>query len=218
MQQSERGKELTKTSEGLRLKAYQDTGGVWTIGYGHTNGVRPNQVITKEVADQLFEADNDFAEHCVNKFALPCTQNQFDALVDFVFNVGPSQFLSSTLLKLHKAGEYDKAAAEFPKWKYDNGKVIRGLVVRRAAEKALYSLQEPEEARQRTDEPEHSASPVAYSEPASPSPSAVQSSPAQPAPASETARESDSALAALFARALGLLRKLAAGKAPQDKG
>jgi hypothetical protein len=57
--------------------------------------------------------------------AAPCSQGQFDALVDFVFNVGPSQFLTSHLLKYHKAGEYDKAAAEFPKWKYDNGKVIR---------------------------------------------------------------------------------------------
>jgi lysozyme len=123
------------------LRSYRDTGGVWTIGYGHTNGVRPNQLISYETAESLLKADMKYAVDIVNQHALPCTQNQFDALVDFVFNVGPSQFLHSTLLKLHKAGEYDKAAEEFPKWKLDNGRVIKGLVVRRQKEKDLYSLQ-----------------------------------------------------------------------------
>lgn len=138
MQVSEAGLELTRKSEGLRLIAYKDTGGVWTIGYGHTGGVRPNQMITEDVAVTLLKHDMDYSVNVVNQHALPCTQGQFDALCDFVFNVGAVQFLHSTLLRLHKAGEYEKAAAEFPRWKYDNGKVISGLVKRRAAERALY--------------------------------------------------------------------------------
>lgn len=142
MTPSENCYSLTKKSEGCRLRAYQDTGGVWTIGYGHTGGVRPNQQITQQMADTLLKHDMEYAATVVNEHALPCTQNQFDALVDFVFNVGPTQFLHSTLFRLHKAGEYTKAAAEFPKWKFDNGKVIEGLVVRRKAEQELYSRQE----------------------------------------------------------------------------
>jgi lysozyme len=138
MQVSDNGLDLTEKSEGCRLRAYVDTGGVLTIGYGHTGGVRENQVITQDVAEVLLRHDISYAEDIVNTHALPCTQGQFDALVDFVFNVGPSQFLTSHLLKFHLAGEYDKAADEFPKWKYDNGVVIDGLVTRRAAEAALY--------------------------------------------------------------------------------
>lgn len=143
MQPDDRCYALTKESEGCKLKAYQDTGGVWTIGYGHTGGVRAGQTITNEIAETLLRHDMEYAVSVVNAHALPCTQGQFDALVDFVFNVGPSQFLASTLLKYHLAKQYDKAAAEFAKWRYDNGKVEPGLVVRRQKERDLYSLQEP---------------------------------------------------------------------------
>ncbi len=138
MEVSELGLQLTKDSEGLRLRAYKDTGGVWTIGYGHTGGVRPNQVITADMAELLLVHDLNYATGIVNQHCLPCTQGQFNALVDFVFNVGPSQFLKSSLLRFHKAGQYDKAAAEFPKWRYDNGKVIAGLVTRRKHEREMY--------------------------------------------------------------------------------
>lgn len=143
MQVSEKGLKLTEDSEGCRLRAYLDTGGVWTIGYGHTEKVRPNDTIDLATAVTLLKHDIEYASSVVNAYALPCTQGQFDALVDFVFNVGPTQFLKSSLLRYHKAGQYDKAAAEFPKWKYDNGRVIKGLVKRRAAEAALYTHQEP---------------------------------------------------------------------------
>lgn len=143
MQSSEAGMKLTEDSEGCRLKAYQDTGGVWTIGYGHTGNVKPNSTITQEQAEALLHLDRKYAETCVNQHALPCTQGQFDALVDFVFNVGPSQFLTSHLLRYHRAGQYDLAAKEFPKWKYDNGTVEPGLVKRRSAEAALYSQPAP---------------------------------------------------------------------------
>jgi lysozyme len=208
MKVSQQGLKLTEASEGCRLKAYQDTGGVWTIGYGHTNGVRPNQVITQEVAEHLLQLDQQTAENCVNKFALPCTQGQFDALVDFVFNVGPSQFLSSHLYKYHKAGEYDKAAAEFPKWKYDNGKVIQGLVTRRLAERALYSRQEPAEDHQQTDVPERSASSAVGSVLASQETGVVQSSPVQPVPTSNTVPASNNAQSVFEFRFGVLLRKL----------
>lgn len=211
MKRSNAGLQLTEDSEGLRLKAYQDTGGIWTIGFGHTNGVKPNQVITKEVAEQLFELDSKFAEDCVNKYALPCTQGQFDALVDFVFNVGPSQFLNSTLLKYHKAGEYDKAAAEFPKWKYDNGKVEPGLVKRRAKEQALYTRQEPLGDHQHTDVPECSAASVPDPAPVvSPEVSSLPSV-APPVPASGTVPASGNGLAALVSQGAELFRSLIAG-------
>jgi lysozyme len=138
MQPSEHCYHLTKESEGCVLRAYQDTGGVWTIGYGHTGGVREGQVISQDQADILLKHDMKYAISFVNAHALPCTQGQFDALVDFVFNVGPSLFLQSTLLRRHKAGLYKEAAAEFPKWKYDNGKVFKGLIERREKERALY--------------------------------------------------------------------------------
>lgn len=214
MLQSKVGRQLTESSEGLRLKSYLDTGGVWTIGYGHTNGVKPNQVITKEIADQLFEIDNDFAENCINKYALPCNQNQFDALVDFVFNVGPAQFLSSHLYRYHKSGEYDKAAAEFPKWKYDNGKVIPGLVTRRAAEQHLYNHQGPVVARPNTDAPTRSEPSVAGSASPRPGPDAVQSSPVPPVLASNTAPGSNNGQSEFLSQAWGLVRNLI-GKGPK---
>lgn len=139
MEYSQKGIALTEGCEGLRLTAYQDTGGVWTIGYGHTGGVRPHQVIDSATADTLFRHDVEYAVRIVKEHCLPCTQNQFDALVDFVFNVGPSQFLASHLYSYHKSGEYKKAAAEFPKWKFDNGRVIDGLVTRRQKERELYA-------------------------------------------------------------------------------
>lgn len=139
MQPSENCYKLTEESEGCRLKAYQDTGGVWTIGYGHTGGVAPNSTITQELANTLLEHDMQYAANIVNTHCSPCSQGQFDALTDFVFNVGPTQFLTSHLYRYHVAGEYDKAAAEFPKWKYDNGQVEPGLVTRRERERLLYT-------------------------------------------------------------------------------
>lgn len=139
MQLSEKGRKQIELSEGLRLIAYKDTGGVWTIGYGHTNGVKPGQVITEAIADQLFSIDIQSSVDTVNRFGGKCTQGQFDALVDFVFNLGAARFLGSTLRRKHLAGDYKGALNEFPKWKYDNGKVIKGLVERRKREVELYA-------------------------------------------------------------------------------
>jgi lysozyme len=175
---------------------------------GHTGGVKPNQVITNEIAETLLEHDMQYAASIVNTHCLPCTQGQFDALTDFVFNVGPSQFLSSHLFTYHKTRQYDKAADEFPKWKYDNGKVIPGLVTRRAKERELYTSQEPQADHPHTDVPEHSVPSVDGSASANPGPSVDQSSVAPPAPVSSTAPASNSGQSEFVAQALVLLRKL----------
>jgi lysozyme len=199
---------LTESSEGCALRAYQDTGGVWTIGYGHTKNVKPNDVITSAMAQILLEHDMEYASSVVNTHCLPCTQNQFDALVDFVFNVGPSQFLGSHLYQYHVSGEYDKAAAEFPKWKYDNGKVEPGLVVRRGLEQSLYTRQEPEADHPHTDGQGHSVSSVPCSVPANQEKDASQSSPAPPAQSSETVPASNNEPSGFVATALALLGRI----------
>lgn len=211
MQISLRGLSLTENSEGCRLTSYQDTGGVWTIGYGHTRNVGPGQKITQDQAATLLQADMQAATVVVNNHCLPCTQGQFDALADFVFNVGAVQFLSSHLFAYHKAREYDKAADEFPKWKYDNGKVEQGLVTRRAAEKALYTLQEPVEVHQHIDGPEHSAVSAPDPAPVVSSGESNQPLPVLPVPASLVAQASGNTLSVFLSQASESFRSLIAG-------
>jgi lysozyme len=129
---------LIRDAEGRRLRAYQDSRGVWTIGIGHTRGVRQGMTCTEAQAETWLEQDLAEAEATVNRLALPCTQNQFDALVSFVFNEGPTKFAGSTLLHLHRARDYAAAAGEFGKWIYCDHKVLPGLIKRRAAEAHLY--------------------------------------------------------------------------------
>lgn len=199
---------LTEKSEGCRLKAYQDTGGVWTIGYGHTNGVQPNQTITQAMAEVLLKHDMEYASKFVEQHAGVCTQGQFDALTDFVFNVGPSQFLSSHLYRYHTSGQYEKAAAEFPKWKYDNGKVEPGLVARRSLEQALYSRQAPSGVRPHTDELGHSVEPTVGSVPAGPERDVAPPSPVPSVPVSGTAPVSGIPPSEFLSQASALLRRL----------
>lgn len=130
---------LTQQFEGLRLEAYQDTGGVWTIGYGHTKGVKKGDKCTEAQALAWLMEDMREAEQTVNELVkIPVTQNQFDALVDFVFNLGRKAFRDSTLLRLLNTGDYKSAYNQFARWKYDNGRVIEGLVRRRKAEADLF--------------------------------------------------------------------------------
>jgi lysozyme len=132
------GKAIIKAQEGLRLKAYQDTGGIWTIGYGHTRGVKPGMVITEAQADDFLTADLEEAEAAVRKLFPSTTQSQFDALASFTFNLGEGQVGKSTLRTLHNAGNYAGAANEFGRWVFDNSVKLNGLIKRRAAEAALY--------------------------------------------------------------------------------
>lgn len=137
---SENGIKLIKNFEGCRLEAYKCPAGVWTIGYGHTGAeVHAGLKITQEQANKYLK--NDLLIHCNNVSRLvkkPLTQNQFDALVSFEYNVGYGNFASSTMLKLLNQGKYSEAALQFGRWVYANKKVLSGLVKRRQAEKDLF--------------------------------------------------------------------------------
>ncbi|KVL67387.1 lysozyme [Burkholderia ubonensis] len=151
---SKSGLQLTEQFEGCRLTAYQDSVGVWTIGYGHTGpDVYKGLTITQAQAEALLMKDIAKATAAVNRLVtldragdpdtdgLPdLTQEEFDALVDFTFNLGAGNLASSTLLKKLNAGDIEGAAAEFPKWVHAGGKVLAGLVKRRDAERALFLL------------------------------------------------------------------------------
>ena len=141
---SQRGLDLTKRFEaagGPNLTAYwDDKGHCWTIGYGHT-GPDVHQGLTW-VVDQCNAAlvrDVQFAEHCVNTLVtVALSQNQFDALVDFVFNEGCGNFKQSSLLRFLNKGFIAQASAEFPKWHFAGGVDMPGLLVRRLAERTLF--------------------------------------------------------------------------------
>ena len=109
MKTSNNGIELIKRHEGLRLNAYKCTSGKLTIGYGHTKGVKIGQTITKEEAERLLREDLIVAENEINRHNLNLNQNQFDALVSFVFNVGIGNFQTSTLLKKIKLDPNNKS-------------------------------------------------------------------------------------------------------------
>lgn len=139
MEYSRKGLDLTERSEGLRLQAYQDSVGVWTIGYGHTKGVRKGDVITREAAEAFLIADIQDAVHDVGRLVkCPITQGQFDALVDFDFNLGGANLAKSTLLKLLNSGDYEGAGKEFQKWNRAGGKVLAGLTARRLEEAKMF--------------------------------------------------------------------------------
>ncbi|BEM56381.1 lysozyme [Serratia marcescens] len=133
------GLNLIKHFEGLKLRAYQCSAHVWTIGYGHTADVSANDVITEEEALYFLHQDLAESERAVNQYVhAPLTQNQFDALVSFVFNLGVGNFRTSTLLKKLNAGDNDGVAQEFGRWIHAGGKALPGLVRRREAERALF--------------------------------------------------------------------------------
>ncbi len=139
MRISDKGLAALKQFEALRLTAYQDSKGVWTIGWGHTGGVKAGDTCTREQAEKWLKQDVAVAENAVNSQDLKINQNQFDALVCFTYNVGVGAFKSSTLLKKIKANPDDPTiAAEFRRWKFCNGVVLDGLVYRRAVEANLY--------------------------------------------------------------------------------
>jgi lysozyme len=140
VQYSRNGLSLTEQFEGCRLRAYQDQVGVWTIGYGHTRNVAEGQVCTPEQAQAYLAQDIAIAEADVNSHVrVTLTQGEFDALVDFAFNLGCRALETSTLLRLVNSGDFEKAALEFEKWDHAGGKVVAGLLRRRQAEKAEFA-------------------------------------------------------------------------------
>lgn len=141
---SPKGANLIREFEGMRLTAYPDpgTGGhPWTIGIGHTGPeVKPKMKITEAQAWAYFHKDiQKFERAVVQQLAgSPVTQNQFDALVSFTFNAGPGNLAKSSMLRFHKARNYQKAADAFLLWNKAAGRVLAGLTRRRKAERALY--------------------------------------------------------------------------------
>jgi len=135
------GLDIIKLFESLRLKAYQDSVGVWTIGWGHTKGVKAGDTCTVSQADQYLRDDCADAEFDVKRLVkVPLNQNQFDALGSFTFNLGGPNLAKSTLLRKLNGADYVGAALEFPRWNQAGGVVLPGLVKRRAAEQTLFSM------------------------------------------------------------------------------
>ena len=137
---SDAGLELTKHFEGLRLEAYQDCAGIWTVGYGHTGrDVSPGRRVSEFEAEVLLRVDLRDAVACVNRYVEePIEQHHFDALVDFCYNAGRGNFVRSSLLAKLNLGDFYGAAAQFGQWVNANGKPVAGLVRRRAAEADLF--------------------------------------------------------------------------------
>ena len=137
---SDTGVALTKGFEGLSLKSYRDVAGIWTIGYGHVGpDLSAGMTITEADAEAMLRADLADAVTCVNRAVnVPIEQGQFDALVDFTFNVGRGNLLQSTLLRKVNAGDVEGAAAQFGLWVHAGGEVVAGLVRRRKAEAEMF--------------------------------------------------------------------------------
>lgn len=134
------GLNLIKSFEGLRLTAYKDVVGIWTIGYGHTLTAKSGMVIDQACAESLLRADLIDAQEAVDTYVkVPLTQYQYDALVSLVFNIGTGAFSRSTLCKRINAREDQwRIGAEFLRWVYAGGKKIKGLENRRIEERKLY--------------------------------------------------------------------------------
>jgi lysozyme len=140
---SQNGYDLIKQFEGLRLRAYRDSVGIWTVGWGHTAGVLPGTVITQDIAEHLLEMDvMDAEQDIAHNVTVPLNQNQFDALVCWTFNLGGTKLHTSTLLRVLNQGNYEETARQFLRWNKGmvDGQMVElpGLTKRRAAESALF--------------------------------------------------------------------------------
>ena len=139
MNYSDAGLKFTESFEGCRLESYLDQAGIPTIGYGHTSGVGMGDRCTLEQAEKWLRVDIKEAEDAVNRLVkVALTQNQYDALVDFTFNLGAGNLGKSTLLRLLNKGQYNDASQEFKNWNRAGGFVRAGLARRRLAEKELF--------------------------------------------------------------------------------
>lgn len=134
MQFSPNGMGLLKIREGVRYKAYKDTKGIWTIGVGHTGPeVKEGLVWTDNQVNQAFMHDIQWAVDSINGVNAVLNQNQFDALVSFVFNIGANAFATSTMKRLLDKGKYAEAAAQFDRWI-----IPKEITSRRMSEKAQF--------------------------------------------------------------------------------
>lgn len=139
MKINKKGLELIKKWESLKLEAYLCPAKVWTIGYGHTGGVKQGDKITKEKAEEILLKDLSLFELGVSKaIKVPVSENQFSACVSLAFNIGLTAFTNSTLCRKLNNKDYEGAALEFPRWNKAAGKVLAGLISRRKEEQALF--------------------------------------------------------------------------------
>lgn len=131
-----------KVWEGCKLKTYTDSAGIHTIGFGHIGvDVKPDMQISIQRADALLEEDIGKAKSLITQYiTVPLNQNQMSAVISLVFNCGVAP-LKGSLGHLLNAGDYDTAALQFERWTHAGGKVLGGLVRRRAAEKKLFLTQ-----------------------------------------------------------------------------
>lgn len=149
MKTSAKGILLIHEFEGFRSSAYRDPVGIWTIGYGFTKGVRAGDTITRQEADKRLQ-DELFAYEAgvIKATEGKCTQDQFDALVSFAWNVGVAGMSGSSVIKAHNRGDYEEAALKFHLWNKAGGKVLTGLTRRRVAESEVYLTGRPTEIDQ----------------------------------------------------------------------
>ena len=134
------GVDLLTHFEGLRLEAYQDSVGVWTIGYGHTKGVTPSMKITESQANNLLKTELIEYQNYINEMVeVKLSQCQFDALVCWVYNLGPTYFKNSTLLTLLNQEVKFQIPKQIRRWNRAGGKVLKGLVRRREAEALMFA-------------------------------------------------------------------------------
>jgi|TARA_B100000073_G_C23729639_1_gene570402 lysozyme len=137
---SDKGIGIIKQFEGCQLIAYQDAVGVWTIGYGHTKNVSEGDIISSAQAEALLLKELKEYEDYVNKLVtVPLHDYQFDALVSWTYNLGPTNLANSTMLKKLNEGKYNEVPDEMRRWNRAGGKVLEGLVIRRDYEAKLFA-------------------------------------------------------------------------------
>ena len=143
MKCSQEGLELIKKFEGCKLKSYKCPAGVWTIGYGHTEDIKEGDIVSPEEANKLLRADVfKFEEYVTDNVIVNLTQNQFDALVAWTFNLGVGNLRNSTMLKKLNNADYTSVPFEMKRWNKAAGKTLDGLVRRRQAESLLFESKE----------------------------------------------------------------------------
>ena len=140
MNMSDEGFNLIKHFEGCELEAYQCAAGVWTIGYGHTRDVQEGDKWTKDKAEFMLwrELEEEYEQYVNSLVTVPINQCQFDALVSWVYNLGPNNLKNSSMLRVLNEGKYDEVPFQMKKWNKAGGKVLEGLIRRREAEADMF--------------------------------------------------------------------------------
>lgn len=143
MQISEEGRQLIKKFEGCELEAYKCSADVWTIGYGRTKNVSRGDTCTQEQADKWLEEELPvYGAYVSDAVLVPLDQNEFDALVAWVYNLGPTNLNNSTMLKVLNDNKKNEVPNQMRRWNKANGKVLEGLERRRLAESLLFEGKE----------------------------------------------------------------------------